>query len=730
MPEQSSLLARAARALLRPTLKPLPGVSADSLDLTHGVLACNHATPWDAALILWALPAAPTTIVHAPERPPSARLKQLCHPTRWSALEDAAPESARAPLAQALNAGERIIWLTSNQPQPDNALTDLPGWLPALLAACDAPLIPLYLRGARLHRMVSPWGLTGATLRAPIELLADTPITSSQWAPNAPDAPIDPALRLLQRLAARRLQGELAGRADLWTEICLAARRFGRNRIAVEDATGAQASYGQLILRALVLEQLLRPHARKGDAVGVLLPGSVGCVTVLLALQAGARVPAMLNFSAGPHAMAAACRTADIGLILTSRLFLAKAGLQEAATQLTENARVLYLEDLRPAATLAVKLNGLRRARRPLAAGAKPDPHQPALILFTSGSEGASKGVMLSHQNLLANIAQMRVATDVGFGDRYLNALPLFHSFGLTVGTLKPLLSGLRLFLCPNPLEYRRISEIARHWRPTVMAGADTFLFGYARAARTGDFHTVRYLFAGAEPLREATRLLWFEKFGVRVLQGYGATEAAPAVAVNLPHADRPASVGRPLPGIETRLEPVTGWPPEQGGRLWIRGPNVMLGYLLPQEYKPGQAPQCRPPQAPWGAGWYDTGDLAHIDDAGFVTLRGRLKRFAKIGGEMVSLEISEAVARTLWPDHAHGVIRAPGDKRGERLILLTTRPDADAVALFAALREAGHGEIYAPKRIIHIDAMPLLGSGKVDYPALEEIAAKALSES
>ena len=308
-------------------------------------------------------------------------------------------------------------------------------------------------------------------------------------------------------------------------------------------------------------------------------------------------------------------------------------------------------------------------------------PDEPAVVLFTSGSEGMPKGVVLSHANVLANREQVMARFDFGSQDIILNALPLFHSFGLTAGTLLPILSGMRTFFYPSPLHYRIVPEMAYDVNATVMFGTNTFLAGYARFAHPYDFYSVRYAFAGAEKLKDETRRIWTDKFGVQIFEGYGATETSPVLAANTPVDTRVGTVGRLLPGIEYALDPVPG---VEGGRLSVRGPNVMLGYL--KHDKPGV---IQPPSTERGPGWYDTGDIVSIDADGFVTIQGRAKRFAKIGGEMVSLTAVEELAARTWPESQHAVVSVPDAQKGEQLVLVTTKPERRAPGAVGARARA-----------------------------------------
>jgi acyl-[acyl-carrier-protein]-phospholipid O-acyltransferase/long-chain-fatty-acid--[acyl-carrier-protein] ligase len=320
----------------------------------------------------------------------------------------------------------------------------------------------------------------------------------------------------------------------------------------------------------------------------------------------------------------------------------------------------------------------------------------------------------------LANRTQLAVCIDFSARDVILNALPLFHSFGLTASTLLPLLSGMKVFFYPSPLHYRIVPEIAYDINATVMFGTNTFLAGYARFAHPYDFYSVRYVFAGAEKLHEETRKVWSEKFGVRIFEGYGATETSPVLAVNSPIYNLPGSVGQLLPGIEYQLEDVPGV--DNGGRLYVKGPNVMLGYLLHD--KPGE---LVPPVCELGEGWYDTGDIVDIDSEGYIHIRGRAKRFAKIAGEMVSLTSVEETVGQLWSDALHAVVALPDKQKGEQLVLVTEHRDAERSELLAFARSKGIGELNVPKKFVPVDKLPLMGTGKTDYPAVQKLAEEAL---
>jgi acyl-[acyl-carrier-protein]-phospholipid O-acyltransferase/long-chain-fatty-acid--[acyl-carrier-protein] ligase len=482
----------------------------------------------------------------------------------------------------------------------------------------------------------------------------------------------------------------------------------GRRHVVANDVTNRPLSYGRLLTGQFVLGRKLAALAPQGGYVGLMLPNSVAMLVSVLGLMAFGRVPALLNFATGPAGVRAACAVAPLTVVVTSRVFVEKARLEPVVAALVEaKIHIVYLEDLRATIGPLDKAIGVLQGLMPHRALARLSPQtdeSPAVLLFTSGSEGQPKGVLLSHRNVLANLYQLAARIDFGPQDRVLNALPMFHSFGLTGGTLVPVLSGAFVFFYPSPLHYRLVPEMAYDMGATILFGTDTFLSGYARFAHPYDFHTVRYVFAGAEKLKDDTRKAWVDRFGLRVLEGYGATETAPALAANTPMQARAGTVGRLLPGIAYRLEPVPGIP--EGGRLFVKGPNVMMGYL--KASNPGVL-------EPLADGWYDTGDMVTVDDDGFVAIKGRLKRFAKIAGEMVSLTRLEEELARLWPGVRHAVLALPDDRKGERLALLTEEPKATRDALQAHLKGAGLNELYLVKEIRTVAKVPLLPSGKVD---------------
>ncbi len=496
-----------------------------------------------------------------------------------------------------------------------------------------------------------------------------------------------------------------------------AAHIHGGKWPIVEDPTSGRLTYKRLLQATRILGAKLMPLAPEGRAVGVMLPTANGAAVTVLALMSAGRVPAMVNFTSGAANILGGCRAAEVDTILTAHAFVEKARLEKLVAQIEKEVRIVYLEDVRKTVSLLDKLRGALRAKKPLVVRKADDW---AAILFTSGTEGVPKGVVLTHRNILANVAQAEASIDFGREDKLFMALPAFHSFGFMGGIVLPLISGVPTYFYPSPLHYRTVPELVYGMCATYMFGTDTFLAGYARMAHPYDFRSLRYIIAGGEAVKESTRRIYLEKFGMRVLEGYGVTETSPVLALNTPMFNKFGTVGRLLPGIEARLEKVEGV--EEGGRLFVKGPNVMLGYLRAD--KPGVLE--KPPQ-----GWYDTGDIVSIDEQGYIAIKGRAKRFAKIGGEMISLAAVEMLAAELWPNYISAVATVPDARKGERLILVTDKHGATRADFQAYARSKHASELMCPAEVMVLDKLPLLGSGKPDLVALqkfvrEQAAAKA----
>jgi acyl-[acyl-carrier-protein]-phospholipid O-acyltransferase/long-chain-fatty-acid--[acyl-carrier-protein] ligase len=495
-----------------------------------------------------------------------------------------------------------------------------------------------------------------------------------------------------------------------------AGAAVGDKTIIAKDPLGGSVTVRGLLLKSFLLSRALPKSDQNESALGVLLPSGVPALVLFFAAHWASRVPAMLNFSHTAEQLEATCTLSKLTSVITSRRFVAMAKLEERIQRLSSiGVTAIYLEDIGKSISFGDKLFGTilfyARLLRAWISGSDALPGKAddsAVILFTSGSEGTPKGVVLSHANLLANVDQVTSTIPLLPTDRVFNALPMFHSFGLTGATLMPILKGTPVFLYPSPLHYRAIPELVYDEAATILFGTPTFLSGYAKKAHPYDFFSVRYVFSGAERLSDAVRMTYQERFGIRIFEGYGATETAPALAVNSPFHNKRGTVGRLLPGIDRRLESVPGI--TEGGRLWVKGPNIMKGYLRIEN--PGVL-------QPLSDGWYDTGDIVAIDEHGFVSIKGRAKRFAKIGGEMVSLTAIEQALESAWPGSLNAVVSLPDPRKGERLVLMTSFKEASREKVMAELRGRGLPELAIPREIVIRGVLPLLGSGKVDIQAV-----------
>ncbi|WP_269581680.1 acyl-[ACP]--phospholipid O-acyltransferase [Roseibium sp. Sym1] len=514
--------------------------------------------------------------------------------------------------------------------------------------------------------------------------------------------------KLYKTMSDLMFRTSLESNRTILEQVIATARDRGNSTTALEDPVAGTLSYGKLLTGVAVLARTIRRRTKGEETIGLLLPNANGAAVAFLATMSAGKVPAMLNFTAGQENILSACRAAKVKTVFSSRAFIKQARLEQLVDGLKDHVRIVWLDEVRTEIGLLDKLRGLATRTRPLV---PQEAEDTAVILFTSGSEGKPKGVVLTHRNILANAAQAAARIDFTPSDKVFNVLPMFHSFGLTAGTILPLTSGVPVYLYPSPLHYRIVPELIYASNATILFGTDTFLNGYARTAHAYDFRSLRYCFAGAEPVKPSTRETYMEKFGLRVLEGYGVTETAPVIALNTPMFNKPGTVGQLMPGMEARLEPVPGV--EGGGRLFVSGPNVMVGYLT--EDNPGVV-------APLVDGWHDTGDIVEIDAEGYLVIKGRAKRFAKIGGEMVSLAAVEALAGQIWPEHLSAVAAIKDDRKGEKLVLITENPEADRAAFVAGAKERGAQDLMIPAEVRVVEGVPVLGSGKLDFAGINRL--------
>jgi len=676
------------------------------------VIVVNHVSLLDAALLAAFLPEKPLFAVNT-----HIAAKWWTRP--FLALVDAFPMDPTKPLAtkaliHAVDEGRKCVIF------PEGRITVTGGLMkvyegPAMIAdKADADILPVRIDGAEFSYFSRLEGTVRQRLFPKITLTVLPPcrLTVNEDFKGARRR-AQAGLELYDIMSDLIFQSRRQSQT-LFQALLDSSHIHGPATPVLEDIKREPLTYSGTITGAIALGRSLMPHSKVGESVAVLLPNSVGAAVTFFAMQATGRVPAMLNFSAGPGNMVSAIQTSEAKVVLTSKVFVEAGGLEDTVKTLEAHAKIIWLEDVKANMSLWMKLtsaliakffasNWHRRFVR--------DHDSPAAVLFTSGSEGTPKGVVLSHDNLLSNRYQLTARIDFNPTDIVFNALPVFHSFGLTSGMLLPILAGVRTFLYPSPLHYRIVPELVYDTNATVMFGTDTFLAGYARAANAYDFFKVRYVCAGAEKVKDETRQAFGDKFGLRILEGYGATETAPVLSFNTPMHFKKGTVGRLLPGIKHKLEPVEGI--EDAGKLVVSGPNVMLGYYLSDN--PGVL-------VPPLDGWYDTGDIVSLDEHGFVSIKGRAKRFAKIAGEMVSLGQVEALADIAWPGERHAAITLADPKKGEQVVLVSEVQNAARADLLKVAKDQGIAEIMVPKSVMSVQDLPLLGSGKTDYPGVEAL--------
>lgn len=677
------------------------------------LVVANHQSLADAALLYAFLPWDPVWVVHA-DIWRQWRFRVIIRWFRHVVVDPLRPQALRL-IVQEIECGRPVVIFPEGRITVTGGLMKLYDAAGFLAMQTGAAVLAVWIDGA-VYTVFS-------RMRPPFPRKLFPRITLSVLEPRFLDVPEAETRRARRRMASRRLRDLLEEAAfrsrpstTLFGALCDAAALYGRRRPVLDDMLEEGRRYGRLLKASLALGRLIARESRPGECIGVLMPNVAATVALLFGITATRRVAGMLNSTAGIEGIGAAVRAARIRTVVTSRAFLERLRFGDKVRSL-ESVRWLYLEDLRRRFGIFDRLWLLGWAVWfPERALGRAEPGDPAVVLFTSGSESKPKGVLLSHDAILSNVAQLRAVLEISNRYKFLTALPMFHSFGLTAGVIVPLLHGCRLVLYPSPLHYRTIPEVAYGRDCSVLLGTPSFLARYGELAHPYDFYNMRYVIAGAERLDEPVRRLWQDKFGIRILEGYGATECAPVVSVNTPFACKAGSAGRPLPGIECRIVPAEGIEP--GGELHVRGPNLMLGYL--REERPGSP---EPPSSALGPGWYATGDVAELDSDGYLYIRGRLRRFAKVAGEMVSLEVAERIAAEASPRARSAAVARTEPGRGEAIVLFTDDPRLRREDLVAAARRLGAPELAIPRRIAYLPELPRLASGKSDYVRLKALA-------
>jgi acyl-[acyl-carrier-protein]-phospholipid O-acyltransferase / long-chain-fatty-acid--[acyl-carrier-protein] ligase len=713
-PASNSLSKRILRLVTRVLFRVQVRGRGDAFSSDRLLIVANHESFLDGLLLALFLPINATFVVHttvARNRINRWLLHYIPH-----LLVDSTSPLAIKVICKLVETGEPVVIFPEGRLTVTGSLMKVYDGAAFVAAKTGATIVPAHIEGAGRSYFGRLAGIY------PLKLFPK--ITITVLAPREIAMPIRPSAK-----ERRRRAGELMRRIllemlvvtqpprTLFQAFLEAKSTFGSSYKLVEDVRLEEESYGSLLRMSLGLSRLVTARTLPNENIGVLMPNAAATLALLLGLSAAKRVPAMLNYSAGLDGMRSACVAASISKIVASRGFVEKARLEALINGLPD-IEWIYLEDLKASLRPLDKLWIALCQRFPRMATVAQDPSDAAIVLFTSGSEGKPKGVVHSHTSLLSNIAQIRSIADFTPLDKFMVALPLFHSFGLACGAIMPLVSGCKVFLYPSPLHYRIIPELVYDRNCTVLFGTSTFLANYGKYAHPYDFGRLRYVIAGAEKLSEDVRQAWLDKFGIRILEGYGVTECAPVIAVNVPMACRIGSVGQLVPCMEHHLESIVGI--EQGGALHVKGPNVMKGYLLYD--KPGL---LQPPSS-IHEGWYATGDIVEIDNDDFVHIRGRVKRFAKIAGEMISLEVVEQIASEASPGLAHAASSRTDSAKGEAIVLFTTDRLLRRERLTTAAKTMHAPELAVPRDIRVLDAIPLLASGKTDYLRLKEWAAQA----
>lgn len=673
------------------------------------ILALNHVSYLDAGLALTLTDRAPTFAI-------DYNVAQRWWVRPFLKLANALPINPAKPMAtrsliKVVNSGQPMVIFPEGRLTVTGGLMKVYDGAAMVADKTGAKVVPIridglertpfsYLNPSQIRKALFP--KVRVTILKPKELKVEEELKGRRRRAAA-------GAKLYDVMSDLMFETDIATDKTIIERVIATAKDRGLSKVASEDPVTGSLTYGKLLAGISVLGRKIAKITGENETVGIMLPNANGAAVTTLATMSAGKVPAMINFTAGAKNVVSACKTAQVKKVLSSRAFVEQAKLSQLVEEVSAHVEFVWLEDVRKEIGIADKLVGLLTRGRPLARRKVSDP---AAILFTSGSEGTPKGVVLSHANILANATQAAARIDFSPNDKVFNVLPMFHSFGLTAGTILPLVSGVPIYMYPSPLHYRIVPELIYASNATILFGTDTFLNGYARVAHAYDFRSLRYCFAGAEPVKESTRQTYMQRFGVRILEGYGVTETAPVIAINTPMFNKPGTVGKLMPGMSARLEKVPGV--EVGGRLFVAGPNVMLGYLMSD--KPGVL-------QPLADGWHDTGDIVDVDDEGFISIKGRAKRFAKIGGEMVSLAAVEEIAGKLWPGVLSAVAAIKDDRKGEKLILFSEDDVATRADFLKYAKANGVQDLMVPAEVRVVEKVPVLGSGKIDFVGVTELA-------
>ena len=681
--------------------------NADALKATGPVLLVpNHASWFDWWIVGMCLQEDWKFVVSS-TRAESHWIFKFVMRNRFTFPIDNASPFAIKEMSNFLKSGGRLVLFAEGRLTETGSLMKLFEGTGFLLEKTNAKIITCYQRNA--HRLPYSKHPGWKKIFPRLTIHFGEPQSTPQSLSNRFDAREAYTQWLREQLMELQFRIEMKlGPQDLLTTIASMGRARPKS-IVLEDVTGQRLNHRMVMVGSEVLsrkfQNLLSPEIER---VGLLLPNVNATPITLLALWRLGKVPAILNYSSGVSIMQTCSDLAGVKQIITSQAFLEKAGI-DIQPMKKNGIEFIYLEEVRKKISVSTKLSILMKHKCRLA---KSQFHitqdKTAVVLFTSGSEGIPKGVELTHKNILSNLRQLLVMVDILDTDSIFNCLPMFHSFGLVVGTLLPLCRGLRTTIFPSPLQYRVIPTAVYNSNSTIFLSTNTFLNGYAKKAHPYDFRNVRYLLAGAEKIQQATSDTWARKFGIRITEAYGVTECSPGISANTKADNRFGSVGRILPDMKWKLEPVDGV--KDAGRLFVKGPNVMKGYLNKEANEAFQSLN----------GWYDTGDIVKVDEDGYFWIKGRAKRFAKISGEMVSLTAVEDALAGAFPNHGEdceiAVIAITDEDKGEKLIAVTNEPNLTTSEIRNAVADAGLINLCTPREIHVLKEIPKLGTGKLNH--------------
>ncbi len=686
------------------------------------LIVCNHTSLLDGVMLYAFLPETPLFLVNKTTAEVWYFKIFLC-PIAKLLIDDLHPMALKKAVKH-LAAGDAIVVFPEGRITTTGVLMKIYDG-PAMLAAkSGAKIIPIGIEGLQHSR----FSYLKSSLRLKILPAVKITVSAPELFEPYDSLPVktrrarrsQAMFQIMQKISFKNTYEN----ENLFESLIRSAKKHGESTPIISDPNNPKVTYRSLIARAFILSEFLEPDLLTVNRVGILLPSTVAAATAFFALQHQGKEVVLLNFSGGLTPLMKAISISKIEFVITSSTFVDVAGIHKEISAIETVTKVVFLEDIKERITLKAKVKGL--ALSILAKYSNqthtnnPGPEQCAVILFTSGSEGSPKGVALSHANILKNYAQAQVLISINKHDHVLNVLPIFHAFGLVIGLITPLLKGTPSYQYPSPLHYRKIPEICYQQNISCLLGTNTFLANYAKHASEYDFYNVKWVLSGAEKLTQSTKNLWQSRFGVRIFEGYGVTEASPVLAVNHPLYHRENTVGKLLPNIEHRLIDVDGL--VEGGELAVKGPNIMLGYL-------NENGGISPTSGKLGLGWYDTGDIVEVDDDGFIAIIGRQKRFAKIGGEMVSLATIENFVQDTWPEFDHVAVALEDLQRGEQIVLLTTKVDLQKSELIEAGKKRGLAPIYFAKKVFYIDEVPYLPTGKIDHSSLKMLAIEFIAD-